>query len=312
MNIDITNLSPDQARELIARLQSLELENEQLREHVSRVPTPVVQIQNNTPDSNGLMGSISPAKIIPRPEKFNGDRSKNKVNEFRRKMKRYLRCIPQLGQAYHVDVISGFLTGAADSWFNRWMLTSGSPTADEVLDALVAHFCPANVSQEARRKIATLKQRTSVSDYADKFRDIMEEIDEIAENEAKNYFINGLKDAVKKEVLLKDLYDDLSLDKVEQIAVQIDSIVFQKIRPGNFNRPSTSANGPSPMEGVQFGRLSLEEQNRFRREDRCFICKRQSKHADGCRSRYVFKSNLDVENAEGREQENEPGDEPDH
>jgi hypothetical protein len=49
------------------------------------------------------------------------------------------------------------------------------------------------------------------------------------------------------------------------------------------------------MDGVQFGRLSVEEQMKFRRENRCFLCKKQNVHAEGCRSRYVFKNNLDVE-----------------
>ena len=198
---------------------------------------------------------------------------------------------------YHVDIISGFLTGPADTWFHRWFESQKSPSAERLLSDLVTHFCPANVSQEARRKLAALKQRTSVSEYSIKFRELMEEIDHISENEAKTYYINGLKDAVKKEVLLKDLYDELSLDKVEQISVQIDNIVFQNKgmnRSVNFGRPHAASNGPTPMEGIQFGRLSPEEQAKFRQENRCFNCKRQGQHASGCRSKYVFKNNLDV------------------
>ena len=233
MDFDIGSLNADQVRELMTRLQNLEVENDRLRVEASRVPTPM---QDTHPRVESFSG-LSVSKIIPRPDKYDGDRKKNKVKEFSRKIQRYLRCLPNVNPEIHVDVISGFLTGSADIWFHRWFNSQTSPNATQLLEDLVAHFCPINVTQEARRKLAIFKQRTSVDEYSSKFRAIMEEVDDIEESEAKTYFINGLKDLVRKEVLLKDLQGDLSLDEVEQIAVQIDSIVFQ-------NRPLNRGFGP--------------------------------------------------------------------
>lgn len=301
MEIDLQNLSPDQARDLIVRLQNLEFENERLRNAATPVTQPAPILES--------VGGFPHMKVMPRPDKYDGDRKKNKVKEFSRKIQRYLRCMPNIEPKYHVDIISGFLTGTADTWFHRWSKDKINPTADELLDDLVCQFCPANVSQEARRKLATLKQRTSVNEYSMKFREILEEVESISESESKTYYINGLKDSVKKEVLLKDLYDDLSLDKVEQMAVQIDSIVFQnrpQYRGTNYTRQSV--NRDDPMEGVQFGRLTLEEQAKFRKEDRCFSCKRQKEHESGCKSRYVFKNNLNLEQARYEEPRSDLGD----
>jgi hypothetical protein len=290
MEFDIGSLNVDQIRELMARLQNLEVENDRLRVEASRVPTPV---QAPPPTVESFSG-LSATKIIPRPDKYDGDRKKNKVKEFSRKIQRYLRCLPQVNPELHVDIISGFLTGSADIWFHRWYNGQTSPNATQLLEDLVAHFCPANVTQEARRKLAAFKQRTSVDEYSGRFRTIMEEVEDIEEGEAKTYFINGLKDQIKKEVLLKDLQGELSLDEVEQIAVQIDSILFQN-RPLNrgfgFGRGINGTSDRAPMEGIQYNALSLEERTRYQQEDRCFSCKQQKKHANGCRSRYIFRSN---------------------
>jgi hypothetical protein len=294
MEVELNNLTPVQIQEIIARLQQLEVENNQLRNE-SRVPTPVVPV----PQSD-THGSFMNPKLIPRPDKFDGSRKGNKVREFKRKIERYIRCQPTLEDRYHCDVVSGFLTGAADVWFTRWSKGKNSFTAAELLEDLVEHFSPANVSQEARRKLSKFEQRGPASDYSVKFRELLEEIDEISEEEAKNYFINGLQPQVKKEVLLKDLKDEFTLDETEQIAIQIDSILFKNRNPGrvfNANRQNNSA--VTPMEGIQYNALSLEERTRLQKEDRCFSCKQQKSHAPGCRSRYVFRSNnLDVEQEE--------------
>jgi hypothetical protein len=300
MDFDIGNLSVDQVRELMARLQNLEVENDRLRVEASRAPTPLAQ---SVLRAVGAFDSLA-VKVIPRPDKYDGTRNKNKAKEFSRKMQKYLRVLPNIDSSLHVDIISGFLTGPADTWFHRWFNVQTMPTGELLLKDLVAHFCPANISQEARRKISLLKQRSSVEDFSRRFRDIMEEIENIDEGEAKTYYVNGLKDTVKKEVLLKDLNGTMSLDEIDQIAIQIDSIVFQNIShsKGWVNgRRSTS--GASPMEGIQYNALSFEERMKLQQENRCFLCKRQGTHSPGCRSKYVFRSaNLNITPQEGVDQ----------
>jgi hypothetical protein len=138
-----------------------------------------------------------------------------------------------------------------------------------------------------------LKQTTSAQAYIVKFREILEEIDDISEKEAKTYFMNGLKSQVRKEVRLKDLTDCANLDEVEELAFQIDHILFTSGQDDrNFLKRRTTfakSSGPVPMEGVTYGALSVSEKTKLSRERRCFKCKQKDKHADGCTSRYVLK-----------------------
>jgi hypothetical protein len=162
-----------------------------------------------------------------------------------------------------------------------------------MLDALILHFSPSNQSQEARRRLSNIKQQASVLRYSEKFREYLEEIESIDELEAKTYYINGLKDQVKKEVRLRDLDDNKTLDEVEHIALQVDSILYNRDSGRNDfkSRSPGVTTGVAPMQGIQFGNLSLEEAKRYSQEKRCWKCHQQNRHANGCSSKYQFKVN---------------------
>ena len=97
-----------------------------------------------------------------------------------------------------------------------------------------------------------------------------------------------LKDQVRKEVRLKDLNDDFTLDVMERFACQIDSILYSSNDFRPFGTPRQS--GPTPMQGVHFGNLSVDEAAKYRQEGRCFRCHQTGKHTSGCKSRFVFRS----------------------
>ena len=280
------NINAEDLQRLLSSLQSLQIENNQLRSEILRPQTPV----NARSDSSHKMDY----KVIPRPEKFNGDRKGSKVREFCRKVKRYLKCLPHVDKALHLDIVAGFLTGTADTWYTRWEKKNQGSDVESLLDALILHFSPSNQSQEARRKLSNIKQQSSVMKYSERFREYLEEIETIDELEAKTYYINGLKDQVKKEVRLRDLDDEKSLDEVEHIALQVDSILYNRdtSRLDFRSRPYGSSNGVAPMQGVQFGNLSLEDAKKYSLEKRCWKCHQQNRHAVGCTSKFQFKSNL--------------------
>jgi hypothetical protein len=245
-------------------------------------------LRPGTPIQNNVRVVSQDYKAIPRPDKFKGDGKGTKAKEFAHKIKKYLRCLPNMDPELYMDVVSGFLEGSAYTWFLRWEKSYGDKNLDSLLESLISHFSPSNVSQDARRKLSTLKQKTSVQDYAVKFREILEEINEIEEMESKTYFLNGLKDQVRKEVRLKDLNDDFTLDVMEQVACQIDSILYSSNDFRSFGTPRQS--GPTPMQGVHFGNLTIEEVAKYRQEGRCFKCHRTGNHTSGCKSRFVFRS----------------------
>lgn len=249
MDLDISNLRPDQVQELWTRVQaerenldaerrnlaqsieterqnldaerrSLAIETQRLRAENTRAQTPL-------PSTVRVVDEILDPKLIPKPKEYKGQRGV-KVNEFRRKVERYLRCLPEMSNQRQVDIISGYLVDHADTWFNRWIKGKAEVSSVELLNALVTHFNPGNGSQKARSKLQNLKQRTSVEEYSTKFREILEEIVDINENEAKSLFVNGLKDNIQEKILLQDLNGEMCLDEIEQTAIQIDLILFKR------------------------------------------------------------------------------------
>jgi hypothetical protein len=92
------------------------------------------------------------------------------------------------------------------------------------------------------------------------------------------------------------LEDKASLDEIEELAFQIDHILFTSSRSNR--KPFIKSTGPTPMEGVMYGALNTEEKNKLSRDRRCFHCKQNDKHAVGCRSKYVFQKPAQLSNFE--------------
>jgi hypothetical protein len=174
-----------------------------------------------------------------------------------------------------------------------------------------------------------------VFNYSEEFWRIKEEIDDITEHELKYAFIRGLKKDLQIHIRIADQDQQLSFESVEKLAANIDAIQFnhqwngeresrgRHVHPNvNTHRrfaqqqshfPSTSSSstssgygsstshrntGPTPMEGVTYGRLSLQDEERYRREKRCFSCHETGRHQKGCHSRFRLNNSNIID--EGR------------
>ena len=327
--MDIGTMNVEAVQGLIDRVQALEIDNNRLRAEMVRPNTPLaeslmdrvqaLEMENNRLRTDMIHSNATinapmftgrskiDYKVIPRPEKYSGIREGRKVKEFCRKIRRYLKCLENVDPSLYLDIVAGFLTGSADTWYTRWERQNPKGDVDDMLEALVCHFAPSNTTHEARQKLSNLKQMSSVQKYSEKFREILEEIEDIEEAEAKTCYLNGLKERIETEVSLRDLDDTKSLDEIERISLQVDNILFKRnFRRSDF-RPKSSqdSSGSSPMQGVQLGNLSLEDAKKYSSEKRCWKCHQQNKHAEGCSSKYAFKSNVfSLESKDG-------GDEPD-
>jgi transposase InsO family protein len=158
-------------------------------------------------------------------------------------------------------------------------------------------------------QLRDLKQLGKVKSYADKFREVLEEIDHIDETDKIVTFVSGLKERIRKEVSLAQLSRErigapMNFDEIEVYAQQVDSI-WSNSNFGNNSKPRSFIgtespgikSGPTPMEGLVFGRLKPEQVSQYMRERRCFKCGQQERHADGCLSKFQF-GNLNTEKQE--------------
>jgi hypothetical protein len=114
-------------------------------------------------------------------------------------------------------------------------------------------------------KLKLSRQLGGVKPYADTFREVLKEIDYIDEVDKIVSFI--LKERIRKEVTLAQLSRDqmgmpMNFDKIEVYAQQVDGFWSNTLsrsshdsRQRSFIGTSNSQEGPTPMEGLVFGRL---------------------------------------------------------
>ncbi|KAL1914576.1 uncharacterized protein VTP21DRAFT_8201 [Calcarisporiella thermophila] len=128
-------------------------------------------------------------------------------------------------------------------------------------------FQPINSVKRVRDKLADLRQRRSVQEYAVTFRSLAMQIPGITEEELIDKFIRGL----------------------ELEAERYDAVYFRGRMRFEYNtRASTSHenhNGPRPMEldVIQARRrLDEHEKEQLRKSGSCFFCRKKGHIAQTC------------------------------
>jgi hypothetical protein len=250
---------------------------------VRQVPT-ALPITVNVPRLHSIMN---------RPDKYSGDRKLSVVKTFCEKMQDYLDCQPDLNEDQKIKVTASCLTGSAYTWYSQWSNKfGGAKSALNLLASLKTHFAPPLSDQAARARLRSHRQVGKVKDYAEKFREILDEIDEIAEPETIAAFIGGLKPVLQEKVAALQLTTDLTFDQIEQYVKDLDLIASNQ---GPYRQPfgQYSSNSPhsgtsSPMEGVVFGGLTASEIRECVKEGKCFKCKRKDAHESWCRSKFTL------------------------
>jgi len=252
--------------------------------------------------------------LMTKPDKYNGERKLATIKAFLGKMKDYLEVQNELEDSQKLKIMASCLTGTAYTWYSQWIEKNPFATSNNLAVAIRETFAPPQSEMSARVQLRDLKQLGKVKSYADKFREVLEEIDYIDETDKIVSFVSGLKDRVRKEITLAQLSRErmgspMTFDEIEVYAQQVDGVWSSNFGTSRFsndnrNRSSTgssgTADGPSPMEGLVFGRLKPEEVVQYMREKRCFKCGEQRKHADGCLSKFQF-GNMALMNQENKE-----------
>ena len=141
-------------------------------------------------------------------------------------------------------------------------------------NAISYEFQPINTRKIARDRLAELRQRNSVQQYAHEFRTITADIPGISEDEKIDRFVRGLKDRTRQEV---DIRDPKTLDEAVRIADRYDTISYQAQRKSLAKGAATRLE-PVPMEldtmAVQQRRNPEGESKRGNVNARgaCFLC----------------------------------------
>ncbi|KAG1488037.1 hypothetical protein G6F54_012300 [Rhizopus delemar] len=157
---------------------------------------------------------------IPIPSSYNGERSAAIINLWLQEVERYLEfnCVPQ--QRWLPYAIT-LLRGRAQKWWNQLsQKNEESVTWEKFKIDLEYAFKPSYSEQSARDRLASIKQTTSVSEYADAFQDILLDLPRVSDDEALDRFVRGLKNDVRIHVLTKE---PRSLEEANRFAIAYDS-----------------------------------------------------------------------------------------
>ncbi|KAG1322416.1 hypothetical protein G6F62_010257 [Rhizopus arrhizus] len=157
---------------------------------------------------------------IPIPSSYSGERSAAVINLWLQEVERYLEfnCVTQ--QRWLPYAIT-LLRGRAQKWWNQLSQKKAESTTWERFKIDLEYaFKPSYSEQSARDKLASIKQMTSVSEYADAFQDILLDLPRVSDDEALDRFVRGLKDDVRIHVLTKE---PRSLEEANRFAIAYDS-----------------------------------------------------------------------------------------
>ena len=243
-----------------------------------------------------------PALKPPKPESFAGqDRERLSVIDWTCAVTQYFEAMRITGDDDRLRYATCLLRGPALRWYRDMPEAHRPLTWADFAQRLVAYFIPAGAEVTARSQLSRLTQRTSVTDYTDRFRGVCANIPTMTDAEKKNAYTQGLKLAVKRQVAFSN---PATFEEAVSLASRIDDILFEESRRDNRRPPlrsnnnggaSTSAaggsSGPTPMElnAVQgsantprLAKLTDAERERLRASGACFRCRQPGHMSSQC------------------------------
>ena len=159
----------------------------------------------------------------PKPDKFQGDRS-GAASNWLHQMTLYLTLSGLLGTAQAVPHAVSFLIGAARTWW-RTQEASGSPptTWTTFKAAFLEAFQTLDAERIARDNMENLRQRTSVTDYANQFSGLLLEVPHMHPADAIYQFVKGLKPQIRLHV---ELQRPSTVNDAMRLAEAADSALY--------------------------------------------------------------------------------------
>jgi transposase InsO family protein len=165
--------------------------------------------------------------------------------------------------------IAVLVEGCALQWYQNVCRKESLSSWNDFKQGLRLSFRPPHFPQAIRKQLKALKQRADIQEYVFKFRNLIGQVDDMAEMDQIVYFVDGLKPSTRAKVEYKA---PVSLEDAIRIAIQFDSAMFSEKA---FNARSV----PVPMD------LGMMEFN-----GKCFNCSDFGHRATDCkRPRRVAK-----------------------
>ena len=210
---------------------------------------------------------------VPKPETFNG---RGNVHTWIRSVEQYFATTGVIDETSKTQFAVNLFRGHVTTWMQTYSSGTVLPPWSQVRSELERLFAPISEEQNARDRLATLKQRTGVAAYAAEFRQLILLLPQLPENDQIDRFARGLKLAASREVYLRA---PATLDEAIRIAERYDTITW-KLRSRD-NGPISAATRPPPrrvdamdLSAVQFKRLTQTERKKIMDNNGCLFCRK--------------------------------------
>ena len=209
---------------------------------------------------------------VPKPETFNG---KGNVHSWLWSLEQYFATTNINQEHAKTQYAVNLFRGNIATWMRTFLGAGPLPEWRVVREELLKMFAPISEQQQARDRLASLKQRNSVGAYSSQFLQLLLLLDTLPEAEKIDRFARGLKLPVAREVHLRN---PSTLDEAIRIAERYDAITWQmrSKQPPRTNSLSPSLSTPVAMDlsSVRFKKLTAEERKRIMDNNGCLYCRK--------------------------------------
>jgi hypothetical protein len=214
----------------------------------------------------------------PKPDKYDGDRRSGAAANWLHQMRLYLNILGLLESEQAIPQAVSFHSGAAITWWRILEASAAVPTTWTAFQAaFLEAFQTVDAEHVARNRMESLRQRTSVMDYANAFSGLLLEVPDMHPADAVYRFVRGLKPQVRLHV---ELHRPSTVNDAIRLAQAADSALYLA-RP-NYVAGSSGYPGPQPMQLGALTKLSPADRERLLKEGKCFRCRQPGHRAQEC------------------------------
>ncbi|KAL3675441.1 hypothetical protein R1sor_025389 [Riccia sorocarpa] len=237
-----------------------------------------------TPPQGNQIGEDNPRATVGAPEEesalllrmkktcnvepYRGQRAMGVVENWISRMNRYLRLFSiQISDQTAGVFACGYLTDKALTWYDAWertLLAENRIVTWTALQAgLLRNFQSVDSVQMARTRMWNLKQDNSLQEYVEAFLDLQVVITDMSGAEALDVFKRGLKEKIKKEVMLQNpptVFETIACAQRVAGALGGGDLLTQP-----NHQPRVEFHGPAPME---LGNIRYQERRGIQGGDR--------------------------------------------
>jgi hypothetical protein len=237
-------------------------------------------------------GAANTRVKIPKPPLFSGHmRAGHTPQNWCHQMGNYLAsCHVEPHDPEAVRIAAGYLTDSALTWWRNYeqevQRGQAQPitTWEDFKARLITRFTPITPEYAARARLTTLRQTSSVKDYAERYNLCMIELPHMDERDRIYRFITGLKPEIRVHV---ELSKPTTLEAAVEAAIQVDTLLWQSKKNGRYHGPNAgpSANGHGNAAPMELGaaETSRATQAGDRRGDvECYHCHKKGHFKRAC------------------------------